>query len=150
MLEPLILIVALAVIVAVLLGAGLFSLLILGAVFLLILFITKAILIAVLVLLVLASPFIAVGILSKLCQGRTFPGTTWPLGRTMVIGGIVILALTALTIGDGANDMESLMNNSRKMMELCDQGGDHSSDMVMGDRHFHFSCHKEAPPGQDL
>ena len=150
MLEPLALIIGLAVIFAVVLGAGLITMLILAGVFFLILFLTKAILVAVLVVLVLASPFIALGLLSKLFQGRTIPGTTWPVGKTIVVAGLVVLLLAALSIGNTMSGVQHFMDDSRTMMEECDQGGQHSSDMVVGNRHYHFSCHGEQPPAQSM
>ena len=150
MLEPLALIIGLAVIFAVVLGAGLLTMLILAGVFFLILFLTKAILLAVLAVLILASPFIALGLLSRLFQGRTVPGTTWPLGKTIVVAGLAVLLLAALTIGNSLSGVQRFMDQSRTMMEECDQGGDHSSDMVVGNRHYHFSCHGERPADQSM
>jgi len=152
MLETIALIIGLAVIIAIVVGAGLFSLMILGGIFFVILFLTKTILVAILILLVLASPFLALSLLAKVCQGRTVPGTSWPLGKAIVIGGILLLILAALGVGQSVTGVNSVLGDMKAMMEQCDIGGDHTTDMTMGDRHYHFSCKssKPAPEQHDM
>ena len=152
MLETIALIIGLAVIFAIVVGAGLFSMLILGGIFFVILFLTKAIFLAVIVLLVLASPFLALGLLTKLCQDRTVPGTQISLSKAITIGGILLVLLGIYSVGHSLNGVDDFMGNMRSMMEQCDKDGDHSSDMILGDRHYHFSCRngKTATPGQNM
>ncbi len=152
MLEALAMLIGLAVIFAIVIGAGLFSLFLLGGIFFLILFLTKTILFAVAALLILAAPFLALILLSRFCQGRTIPGTSWPLGKTLAVCGVIVLILVAMGVGKSYTGMSQFMNDAQTMMEQCDKGGEHSSDMEMGDRHYHFSCKsaKPAPEQHDL
>ena len=152
MLETIALIIGLAVIFAIVVGAGLFSLLILGGIFFVILVLTKTILFAVIMLLILASPFFAIAILSKVCQGRTVPGTNFPLGKALVLGAVALVLAAAMGVGQSFKGMKDVMGQMNSMMEQCDSGGDHTTDMDLSGRHYHFSCKsaKPQPEGQDM
>jgi len=152
MLETLAVIIGLAVIFMILIGAGLFSLFLFGGIFLLILFLTKTLLFALVVLAILISPFVALAALSRLCKDRTLPGTNWPLGKAVAVGLVVALVLSAIGVARSVSGFGDFMNDAQTMMEQCDKGGDHSTDMDMGGRHYHFSCKsaKPAPEQHDL
>ena len=152
MLETVALIVGLAVIAAIVVGAGLFSLLILGGIFFVILVLTKTILFAVIMLLILASPFFAIAILAKVCKDRTVPGTNWPLGKSIAVAATVLIVLAVYGLGRSMNGMTGFLGDMKTMMEQCDGGGDHSTDMDLSGRHYHFSCKSAKPQaeGQDM
>jgi hypothetical protein len=150
--EALAMVIGLAVIFAIVVGAGLFSLALLGGIFFLILFLTKTILFAVVILIILASPFLALALLTRACQGRYVPGTNFPLGKTLAIGLVILLILAAFEMSRSMNGVHQFMDDANSMMEKCDEGGEHSTDMMLGERHYHFSCknEKHAPQQQSM
>lgn len=150
MLESFILFLGVALIIAVVLGVGLFSLLILVGVFVILFYVTKTLFWVVLLMLLLASPFIAMEFLIKLCQGRTLPGTQWPLGKTVIIAILLAVILSILSFGHSFTTIEDFINDAHSMMEQCDKDGDQSTDMVIGHNHYHFSCHHDTKPAIGL
>ena len=150
MLESFILFLGVAMIIAVVLGMGLLSLLLLAGVFVIVFYVAKTLFWVGLLMLLLASPFIAIEFLIRLFQGRKIPGTKLSLSKTAIFAALAILIFCIVTFGHSFSSIEDFFNNARSMMDQCDKNGDQSSDMVLGQNHYHFSCHHEDKPSIGL